>query len=355
MVRLGALLIASLTAFCTMHAEKQGGEWTWIYKKMFNDHVRNANSSKKTVIFADDTIKPFTQLIFSWNALRPAKGYFSFSAQVRDAQTKKWGEWHMMVDWGNGVQRSYMSKGNGFSSYAHVRLEIENKRSADGFRIRVEPRGGAHLGLLYGLSAATTHFELFKPEIVDDIVKQMKTFTISGVPKIAQLALGHEDNSRICSPVSCTMAVNYMMNIRQDPLQFAAGVFDEGLKIYGSWGCNAAHAFDVCGGLVYFWVKRCNSFLDIYHQLLRGIPSVVSVRGALPGALKAFPHGHLLVVIGCDAKTHEVICHDPAAENHGDVTKRYSLEHFLQAWERSHRLTYAIDPHHSFQLAKNLN
>jgi hypothetical protein len=344
MIRLLMTLTMCLAQFFVVCSSDESNEWTWLHRKTFNDSLRAANVSKKSLVFTDDAITPFTQLIFSWNALRPEKGHFSFFAQVRDAATKKWGEWHTMADWGAGVQRSYMSKGDGFSSYAHVRLEIENKKSADGFRIKVEPRENAHLGLLYGLSVTTSHFDLFKSESAHEVGQKMKTVILSGVPKIAQFALEHEDNHRICSPVSCAMVVQYLTGEVKDPLDFASGVFDAGLSVYGSWACNVAHAFDVCRGSAYFCVKRCNSFLDIHKQLVRGIPSVVSVRGTLPGALKPFSQGHLMVVIGWDGVTREVLCHDPAADEHHMVIKRYPLEDFLRAWERSHRLTYAIEP-----------
>lgn len=344
MIRLLMALIVCLAQFFVTYSSDNSVEWTWLHRKTFTDTLRAANISKKSLVFTDDAIAPFTQLIFSWNALRPEKGHFSFFAQVRDAATKKWGEWHTMADWGAGVQRSYMSKGDGFSSYAHVRLEIDNKKSADGFRIKVEPRDSAHLGLLYGLSVTTSHFDLFKPESADGVAQKMKTVVLSGVPKIAQFALDHEDNHRICSPVSCAMVVQYLTGEVKDPLDFASGVFDKGLSVYGSWACNVAHAFDVCRGSAYFCVKRCNSFLDIHKQLMRGVPSVVSVRGVLPGALKPFSQGHLMVVVGWDCAAREVLCHDPAADEHHLVIKRYPLEDFLRAWERSHRLTYAIEP-----------
>lgn len=344
MIKLFMILTMCLAQFFVVYSSDKSGEWTWLHRKTFTDTLRAANVSKKSLIFTDDALAPFTQLIFSWNALRPEKGHFSFFAQVRDAATKKWGEWHAMADWGAGVQRSYMSKGDGFSSYAHVRLEIENKKSADGFRIKVEPRDSAHLGLLYGLSVTTSHFDLFKSESSDEVAQKMKTIILSGVPKIAQFALDHEDNHRICSPVSCAMVVQYLTGEVKNPLDFVAGVFDAGLSVYGSWACNVAHAFDVCRGTAYFCVKRCNSFLDIHKQLARGIPSVVSVRGTLPGGLKPFSQGHLMVVVGWDSITREVLCHDPAADEHHMVIKRYPLEDFLRAWERSHRLTYAIEP-----------
>jgi hypothetical protein len=114
--------------------------------------------------------------------------------------------------------------------------------------------------------------------------------------------------------------------------------------VYGSWPFNVSHLFEVLNGFAYAWVQRFDSFTDLHKQLLQNIPVVVSVRGALPGALKSFPHGHLLVVVGFDARTNEVICHDPACYTVHQVEKKYSLSHFIAAWENSRRLGYCISP-----------
>lgn len=342
MVKLGLFLLFSAVPLFSVQVG--GTDWTWLHRKTFAEDVRASNAHKKFLFFSQNSVSHFTQLVFSWNALRPTTGHFSFYAQVRDAATKKWGEWHHMVDWGNAVQRSYVSKSDGFSSYAHVRLEIDNKKVADAFRIKVESNAAAQLSLIHGFSVAISNFNLFKAEKNDYVDRTLRSVFISGMPSIAQLALEHEDKSRICSPVSCAMVVHYLTGQSIDPGVFAAGVFDAGLSVYGSWACNVAHAFEYCKGKVHFFVRRFNAFADIHKQLGDGIPVVVSIRGTLPGAFKPFPHGHLMVVIGWDNDTREVLCHDPASDNHDTVLKRYCLDHFLQAWECSHRLAYVAEP-----------
>ena len=166
---------------------------------------------------------------------------------------------------------------------------------------------------------------------------------VSDIPHIAQFTCEHEDKGRICSPVSCCMVVQYITGKWHDPLAFAMGAYDNGLQVYGSWPCNMAHAFEQAEGKAYFFVRRMNSFADVHNQLKQGLPVVVSVRGDLPGALKPFPHGHLMVIVGWDNETREVLCHDPAAETEDAVFKRYAIEYFLPAWERSHRLSYIVE------------
>ena len=319
-------------------------DWTWVHRKNFTESIRTVNGNKKVLFFTQDNVSPFTQLVFSWNVVRPAQGYFSFFVQVRDAATKKWGLWHHMVDWGKDVQKSYLSKSDGFSSYVHVRLETDYKKGADAFRIKVEPKKAASLSLVYGICVALSDFTLFKAEEIKDKEDFLSSVYVANIPCIAQLALEHEDNARICSPVSCSMVVHYMTGNYIDPLDFAARSFDTGLSAYGSWGCNTAHAFEHSQEKFNFFVRRMNTFADVHQQLVQGLPVVVSIRGNLPGALKSFPHGHLLVIVGWDNATREVLCHDPAAESHAEVFKKYPLEHFLRAWERSHRLSYIVEP-----------
>jgi Peptidase_C39 like family len=303
----------------------------------YTDKVRTLHRAKKKLFFEKTNVPHFTQLIFSWNALRPATGHFSFYAQVRNAETRQWGKWHHMADWGAGTQQSYMSKSDGFSTFVYVRLEIEDKKKADAFRIKIISHHNASLSLLYGYAIALSDFGIFRHE---KAVINVPSIYREGVPCVAQFALDHEDNGRICSPVSCAMLVSFLTQLDHDPLDFARQSFDNGLSAYGSWPYNVAHAFECCKGRIAFCVGRMNGFGDVHQSLLRGIPLVVSVRGSLPGALKPFPHGHLIVVVGWDNETKEVLCHDPAAYAPEGVLKRYPIADFLRAWEQSHRLAY---------------
>jgi hypothetical protein len=140
------------------------------------------------------------------------------------------------------------------------------------------------------------------------------------------------------------MVAHYLTGQYKDPLDFAFSAFDSGLGAYGSWSCNVAHAFEICVGKVYFFVRRMNSFKDVHRKLMQGIPVIVSIRGILPGAFQSFPNGHLMVIVGWDSDAREVLCHDPACESNEKVFKRYPLEHFLRAWESSHRLAYIAEP-----------
>jgi len=315
-------------------------EWAWLYRKSFTSGKEAA--SAKELLFTRLGIPCFTQLLCSWNALRPQKGYFGIYLQARDQTSKRWGRWHHIADWGAGVQRSFMDKADLFDQFVHVRLEIDKRHRADGFRVKVVSQDEADLRLLKGLAVNVANFDDFRSENVAGL-QELPSVAIAGMPRISQFALDHVDSDKICSPASCTMLASFLSRKQFDPLKFAKNVYDFGLGVYGSWPFNVAHAFEATGGRYRFAVTRLNSFVQLHRQLMRGLPVVASVRGPLNRAARPYAGGHLLVVTGWDAKTREVISNDPAFERHELVQQRYELSEFLAAWQRSHRLTYLAE------------
>jgi hypothetical protein len=246
-----------------------------------------------------------------------------------------------MFEWGHNVQKSFLEEGSQ-ASYLHVRLEMRNNTKADAFRIKIISTEGADFSLIKALAVNTADLTLFEEEPTTTY-QTLPSCVIKNVPRISQKILNHEKADVICSPTSTTMLTSFLMRTSIDPVTFADNVLDSGLNIYGSWPFNIAHAFEVCQGKFFFSTRRLHSFLNLYEHLGKGIPVVVSVRGYLPGAAKVMPHGHLLVVVGWDQATKSVICNDPAFESHKNTRKKYRLEDFLRAWERSKRLAYIAD------------
>jgi hypothetical protein len=318
--------------------------WASVYHKKISPQEVEQAVAANAITFARHDTPLFSQLLCSWNALRPSKGHLVFYVQARNAHTKKWGTWHRMMEWGNNAQRSHTTKSDGFTKYVHVRLETELLQLADAFCVKVIGAKGASLDGLKALAVTVVNMREFKPEEITAELKSLTSVHLKQVPKISQMALDHPENNRICSPVSCTMLMQYLTGMSINPALFARYAYDKGLNAYGSWPFNMAHAFEYSKGKNWLYNTRLNSFKQIHKQLMRGLPVVVSVRGNLPGAPKPFPFGHLLVVTGWDKTTQEVLCHDPSVEDHQSVLKRYKLSDFLASWERSHRLTYWVEP-----------
>src|SRR5437762_7932891 len=191
--RVGMIII--YVKFCMINAD----ELKWFYPQLFDRKARIINAHKKELFFKKENVHPFTQLLLSWNVMRPEKGFFSFYIQVRNVQTKQWGDWYLMANWGNGIQKTYLTKSDGLASCVHVRLELDHAKMADAFCIKVEPHDGAQLNVLDAIAVAVSDFSLFQSEQCDLIMHNVKSAVIPGMPTIAQFAFDHSDNSRICS------------------------------------------------------------------------------------------------------------------------------------------------------------
>ncbi len=318
-------------------------QWAHLFHKKITADEAGLARQHNCFFFTKVGVPMYSQLLLSWNALRPRKGHFVFFVQARNAHTMKWGRWHRMLEWGRDKQKSYATASDGFTKYVHVRLEVEPLQLADAFRIKVVGAKGASLSMVKSVAVTTANMNGFAPEDVEKNVGKLVSVHLRNVPKISQFSLEHDENHRICSPVSCAVLSRFVTRYAIDPLRFARASYDNGLKTYGSWPFNMAHMFECARGKVACYNTRLNSFQDIHAQLKRGVPAVVSVRGSLPRAPRPYNQGHLLTVVGYDASTKEVICHDSAIEGHSNVEQRYALADFVRSWEASRRLTYWIE------------
>jgi hypothetical protein len=316
-------------------------EWTWSYRKIISHTSRSAHQNE--VSFTQTEIPHFLQLIFSWNAKRPHKGYFQFWIKVRDAKTKEWSEAFKMSEWGVDRQNSFHTKGADGLEFVYVRLETKSKGSSDGFSLRAVAHEGARLSDLKALMVNTSDSLKFHSEIGSHALASVVSAHVKNVPSVSQFELDHPRKDGLCSPTSCSMLMSYFLKKVVDPLDFAEQSYDRGLEKYGSWPFNMAHAFECGKGAWWFAVVRLNSFAHLCKYLHAGVPVAVSVRGPLAGAHGQYAQGHLLVVTGYDAPSQEVICNDPAAKTKQAVVTRYKLPDFLAAWERSQRLAYVAE------------
>lgn len=309
-------------------------QWTQVHKKLFSSSDYNG----KQLLFKQ-FLQPSTQLIFSWNAQRPTDdGFFTFYMRVRDAKTKKWQPWHLLAKWGAHIQESFFNRVPG-SVFNYARLEMDPGHEADACEVKVEAYK-APLELVQGVFVAASHFGKFASESYAKRGKDLPSYYIKNVSKKSQQVIDHPRANALCSPTSLCMVVESLLQEPLDSLTFAQHVYDAGLNVFGNWAFNTAHAFEYCAGQVLFYPARLNSFTELYDLLHQNIPIAVSVRGWMEGAKKPYDNGHLLVVVGWDAKKKKVICYDPAFEDLEKVEVGYDIHDFVTAWERSRRLIY---------------
>jgi len=325
--------------------QQQTPEWSHLYTRIFSEEDAAHNKGQKELIFSKTNIPNFTQLIPSWNAVRPVGGHFSLWVQARDQRTKRWDNWYHVADWGDGIQRSYMSDPGAATRFFHVRLEALNAKEMDGFKLRIQAHGAADIAQVRTLAVNTTHNDRFVSEVHNGALRKLSSLHIAHVPHWSQMTLNHERSDALCSPTSCSMLVSYLNKKIVDPLSFARKAYDGGLDAYGSWPFNAAGVFELSGQSLVCAITRLNSFIALHGLLQKGIPVALSIRGALKGsAKKSHPHGHFLVVVGFDGEHDQVICHDPAFPDDEKTVVRYDRKNFLAAWENSKRLVYLISP-----------
>lgn len=315
-------------------------EWTWLYAIDPNSEHSAING-----LWVKTDVPKFSQLIFSWNALRPTNGHYSFWVRVRDSVTKKWYRWHQMAQWGTdqqgrSLQRSFHSKSLYGTKYLFVRLELPKGRLADGFSIKIKAHSNASIKDIKNITVNTCNLRLFSSEAFITHHSSLPSVYIKGVPRKSQMALKHPHCEVLCSPTSTSMLISHLLKKSLDPRAIASGVYDNGLGVYGSWPFNTAHAFEVSNNKVLFHVERLDSFKALHGYLAKGIPVVVSVRGPLKGSASAYASGHLLLVVGFNKRFKKVLCQDPAFKNDSATAVAYNLKDFLLSWERSNRLAY---------------
>lgn len=323
--------------FIVSVARATTSDWVTESKKIYTASECRKHQKMEAVFFKKK-VPVFTQLIFSWNVVRPTKGFFSFYVRVFNKQTQQWDSWHHMLDWGQGVQKSFFSRGS-FSVYNYARLELEHTK-ADAFEIKVTATHKKLLHQIKGLFVVTSDFTQFKREPYAQRGQGLASCRVKGVIPKSQIMIDHPRANALCSPTSVSMLVAYFSGKSLDLLETARMVYDEGLDVFGNWGFNMAYAYNATPSNLFFYTTRLHSFADLHALLAQNIPVAVSVRGAIKGAKKEYNNGHLMVVMGYNAPSKKVLCCDPAFDSDDQVYQEYDLHEFIVAWERSRRLTY---------------
>lgn len=318
-----------------------------------NDFTDDDGKVSNNYVWISSQKNPFTELILSWNALRPKKGDFSFFVSVKH---NKWSSWYKLSQWGVKTQQTFVNSRVPIVQTKHVRMVLTRGKKSNAFRIKVVAQNGADLRNLKALFVDTcdmTKFCEIKPNL------EKPTTYIKGFPRQSQMVVGHPRFRDICSPTSLSMILDYHLNPqRLSPKiggltsfvsNFANLVHDNSyLDIYGNWILNAAQVFDSSKGNVFCRAQRLNNFDELYDYIKRKIPVAVSIRGKLRGGRKPYDNGHFVVVIGWSQKKKAVICVDPAFSSSKKTLKAYHLKDFLTAWGKSRNLSYIAIPKNNF-------
>lgn len=283
-------------------------------------------------------ISPFDELLLSWNGSRPEQGHYAFYVSVN---ADSWSPWLLYAEWGTSFQKSFIFNQEGLPVRVYQdAVEVLEGMKATGFRIKVVSEDNANLSEIDSL-----HVCISNPNSISYNEAYYSTPScLVDVQGLSQMALEDSRRERLCSPTSTTAVVRFLKNdVTLDPIEFAESCWDSGFDIFGNWVFNVAEAYNQVNDSEYScWVERYENFSGILDSLEKGFPSVISVRGPLPGSALPYKSGHLLAVIGFDAERYEVICMDPAFKTNTETVVRYKLNDLLKAWERRKNVAYVF-------------
>jgi hypothetical protein len=276
---------------------------------------------------------PFQEWLFSWNSPRPKQTLSFFVSFMIDGS---WSPWYRHSKWTHSEQ--YGAGTSQEHSICLLQDTIRLLQGAHAFRLKVHAE---ELEDLKALRCLHVNLNSDQPP-ADFLTRAPGCDSIRlEVPLISQIALGGPYSQRICSPVSTTAVLQYLLQERTlDPLAFATHARDMACDIFGNWTLNIAQASALLGERWHCWVQRFPGFGAVYAQLSLGVPVVVSVRGPLPGGAMPYAEGHLMVVKGYDAVQQRVLCMDPAFSTHSDTDCAYAFDDFMAAWQRRGRMGY---------------
>ena len=313
-------------------------------------HTVSPSPHSSTYIWEQSASQSFSELIFSWNAIRPQRGRLSFFVSVKHHH---WSEWQKMAEWGTKIQKTFSNSKNRFVHPKHVRVEMQHGRLGNAFRIKVVAERGASLKNVKRLFACQANFNLFT---VRRPTRPLRSVAIIGIPRQSQFNLEHDRAKDLCSPTSTAMVTRYFANklnapkttksLHDSTVWLANRVHDKGpVDMYGNWLFNVAQAYQASQGTVSYHVERLQSFEHLHSYLQRKLPVAVSIRGSLRGCAWPYNNGHFVVVMGWDNKRKRVLCLDPAFKDTKKMLRRYRLNDFLNAWGKSKNLSYVAVPH----------
>lgn len=282
------------------------------------------------------TDHPFKELLISWNSERPSRGAYEIYFQVET--DKGTSPWLLYATWGAKGQRgNYSCFEEGDVRVFQDTIMIKEGSLAKSFHIQIKSREGADLTPIRSLHV---YADEIGEEKFSSVISRAQSYFVH-VPRLSQMSLPTKHANRLCSPTSTCAAVRRLSHDHNlDPLEFADNVWDERYDIFGNWVFNVSHAASLLGPNWTCWVEKQKNFDQVLSLLSTGSPVVISVKGPLPRSAQPYAEGHLLVIIGYDAREKEVICMDPAFPSDEKTYVRYKYDDLIKAWERREYVAY---------------
>ncbi|MEM8766710.1 MAG: C39 family peptidase [Pseudomonadota bacterium] len=181
-----------------------------------------------------------------------------------------------------------------------------------------------------------------RPRELSGPIPEPATHPVAPRPaEISQMLANPRIANRICSPVSTAMVIAGP-GVSTEAGRVVRDCFDPLTGMYGLWplAIRSAALQGYLGA-----VELLSGWTDVEASLEAALPVIASIRfdaDALPGSPQRKTAGHLVVVYGIEGD--EVLVCDPAAPNHGSVSRRYPAAAFAEAWFRHRGAAYMLTP-----------
>lgn len=279
----------------------------------------------------------FDWAVASWNATTPPGTWVQVEVQAKVKGT--WTKWYNMGVWAADLatvtRHSVEKQNDGVGAVETDTLILSDLATA--FRSQVTLfTADAAVSPTVNMVGLVTCNRTIKP--TPPAADQTVWGTVLDVPQRSQMDYPPE-GSGWCSPTSMSMVMEYWANKVQRPdlnqtVPTVAGeCFDRIYGGTGNWSFNAAAAGAY--GLEAS-VRRFDGMAQAEQWIKAGVPVIVSIQfgtGELANAPISSTGGHLITIVGFDAKGNPV-CNDPAASlKDGQVVRvTYDRAQLEAAW-----------------------
>jgi hypothetical protein len=166
---------------------------------------------------------------------------------------------------------------------------------------------------------------------------------VLSVPERSQL--DYRNGEAWCSPTSLSMILGFWARQSNRPEldrsvpEIAAGVNDPCWPGTGNWSFNTAYAGSFRG--LRAFVTRLSCVTELEPWVASGVPVAASVSNSVLKGEAQRNDGHIVVVIGFDARG-DVVLNDPGTRK--AVRKIVPRERFAAAWAHSRNTVYLVFP-----------
>ncbi|MGE5641399.1 MAG: peptidase C39 family protein [Byssovorax cruenta] len=298
----------------------------------------------------------FTEAIASWNASTPPGSWLEVQFSARFGE--RWSKWYMLGIWAadtGTVQRHSVRLQGDADGYVAVDTFVSSnkKETINAFQLKIRLFQAIGSSAIPSVQNASVAYSTSAPKAASVSTGDPALWdTLLNVPECSQMV--YADGGEVwCSPTSTSMVLGYW-GADPGPCEprvraAVAGVYDWIYDGHGNWPFNTAYAAtkSVGTGRLEGYVARFTSLEQAEKFIAAGVPVIMSIawnKGDLTGSSVGSTNGHLLVLVGFDAKGDPIV-NDPAFGTNEDVQTTYLRSQFEPLWlQASGGTVYLIYP-----------